>query len=215
MTLCDIYFKIIPMEMTMPLRQRKKAKTRQALIEAAMVLFDRQGYEATTVGEIAAAADVSRRTFFRYFATKALVLFPHQDLHLDHFRELLRDQRPGEAPFDRLRRACMEMARLYMEGREEHLRQQRIIRNSPALIAKGDQFDEDWRALIKEALLLGTAPNKRTERHAYYLAAAVMGVIGAVMREWYDGDCRADLAAMGDEGLALLEKGVNGWIEKA
>src|SRR5512147_435167 len=52
------------------LRQRKRARTRAALIASALELFARQGYEATTIDEIAAAADVSPRTYFRYFATK-------------------------------------------------------------------------------------------------------------------------------------------------
>src|SRR5512146_1844355 len=52
------------------LRQRKRERTRAALIAAALELFERQGYEATTIDEIAAAADVSPRTFFRYFSTK-------------------------------------------------------------------------------------------------------------------------------------------------
>jgi AcrR family transcriptional regulator len=56
------------------LRERKKAKTRAAIREAAMTLFEQQGYASTTVEQIAEAAEVSPSTFFRYFPTKEAVV---------------------------------------------------------------------------------------------------------------------------------------------
>jgi AcrR family transcriptional regulator len=59
------------------LREVKRQRTRQALIDAAIRLFGEKGYEQTTVAEIAAAAEVSTKTFFNYFTSKDEVLFPH------------------------------------------------------------------------------------------------------------------------------------------
>jgi len=61
------------------LRERKRARTRQAIVDAAVDLFDRNGYEGTTVADIAAAAEIGTRTFFSYFASKEEVLFPESD----------------------------------------------------------------------------------------------------------------------------------------
>jgi AcrR family transcriptional regulator len=61
------------------LRDRKRERTRRALIDAAAALFERKGYNETTVAEIAAAADIGTRTFFSYFASKEDILFPDND----------------------------------------------------------------------------------------------------------------------------------------
>jgi AcrR family transcriptional regulator len=63
----------------MNLRERKRERTRQALVDAAYALFASKGFEATTIAEIAARAEVGTRTFFSYFPTKEDVLFPESD----------------------------------------------------------------------------------------------------------------------------------------
>ncbi|WP_245720315.1 TetR/AcrR family transcriptional regulator [Nocardia uniformis] len=87
------------------LRDRKRERTRRALHEAAVELFESRGYEATTVAEIAAAAEVGTRTFFNYFASKEELLFPEPDERVQSAVQAIATRRPGERPVEVLLRA--------------------------------------------------------------------------------------------------------------
>ena len=93
-------------EAPLGLRERKKEQTRRALEDAALDLFERQGFDRTTVEEIAAACDVSPRTFFRYFATKDQVLFGDEGEFTDMLADL--EHRPVDEPPLRSVRAAVD-----------------------------------------------------------------------------------------------------------
>jgi AcrR family transcriptional regulator len=87
-----------PAEASAPgLRERKKERTRRLLADVALDLFETRGYDRTTVDDIAAAADVSPRTFFRYFAAKDEALFDRAGDVQVQFRALL-SSRPADEP---------------------------------------------------------------------------------------------------------------------
>jgi len=92
------------------LRERKKLRTRATLIDAAVGLCDRQGFDGTTVDQIAAIADVSPRTFSRYFATKDAIALALIDEVLDHTAAQLARQPADIDHFEALRRAYIGMA---------------------------------------------------------------------------------------------------------
>src|SRR3954471_24374248 len=86
------------------LRERKKARTRKAISETAIALFLERGYDEVSVAEIAAAAEVSKRTLFAYFPTKDdLVLHRIAD-HEDETARVVRGRAPGESPLAALHR---------------------------------------------------------------------------------------------------------------
>jgi len=91
------------------LRERKRQRTRQALVSAAMRLFEEKGYEETTVAEIAAAAEVSTKTFFNYFTAKDEVLFPHLSGRIQGAVRLIEEHAPGDGMVDVLLRATEHM----------------------------------------------------------------------------------------------------------
>ena len=92
-------------------RERKKQRTREALVEAAFVLFQEKGFEATTVEEIADAVDVSSRTFFRYFASKEDVVLTFQEEQFAAVLEALASQTADLPVMTALRKASVEVLR--------------------------------------------------------------------------------------------------------
>jgi AcrR family transcriptional regulator len=196
---------VAPKLSVVALRERKKDQTREALATAAFELFQTKGYEATTVAEIARAANVSRRTFFRYFPTKDALLFIDNSDNLERFRELLDAREPGDGHFDPISRACLALADEYMSSRDQLLARARIIESSPGLSKQERQQDLLWEQAITEALLAGRQPSPLAERRARTLAGATFGAMRATMVEWHRLDGRADLVRLAREGLELFE----------
>jgi AcrR family transcriptional regulator len=93
-------------------RERKKVQTRQALSAAARELFARNGFEHTTVQEIADVADVSERTFFRYFDSKEDLLLPDLVKFFDAVADALRDRPVTESPLAAIHAATLDAVRM-------------------------------------------------------------------------------------------------------
>jgi AcrR family transcriptional regulator len=86
------------------LRERKKERTRLALVEAAVSLFESSGYEGATIADIAAAADVAPRTFFAYFPTKEDVFFADTEARIALALSVIDERAPGDRLSDVLGR---------------------------------------------------------------------------------------------------------------
>ncbi|NUW37855.1 TetR family transcriptional regulator [Nonomuraea sp. SMC257] len=139
-------------------RERKKRLTRQRIAMVAVALFAEQGYEETTVAQIAAAADVDPKTFFNYFRSKDDVLFAD----LDHIHELLLGaivrRHPDEGPGEVLVRMVQDYAarrrpEVTPKRPEELSAWSRLVMSTPALQAKGLYVMLDLQRRIAEALL--------------------------------------------------------------
>jgi AcrR family transcriptional regulator len=134
------------------LRERKKARTREALQEAAMDLFGRQGFDGTTVEEIADACEVSPRTFFRYFPTKEDVLFGDADSRRERLLAVLADQPADAPPFAALYAAMRALALDYRHDRAALVARSKVMEGSPQLQAYKAEHQHGWEAAVVDAL---------------------------------------------------------------
>ena len=176
------------------LRERKKRRTRDALVRAALELFTSKGYEGTTVDEIAEAVDVSQRTFFRYFAGKEEAAFAVLEMTEAHFLDLVRERPPHESPLEALRRAVLENWDTLHETIESvipvelHMRTFHLIESTPALLAvhlrRTAELEEKLARLIAEREDLDVDADPRP-RVAVAVFSGVMRVTG---QRWSAGD---------------------------
>ncbi|MFI6299416.1 TetR/AcrR family transcriptional regulator [Nonomuraea sp. NPDC050790] len=123
-------------------RDRKKRLTRQRIIATAMKLFAEQGYEQTTVAQIAVAADVDPKTFFNYFRAKDETVFADAEHIFGLLLGTLATPRPQEGPGELLTRAVQEYAarrrpEVPRKRSEELSAGVRLMMTTPALQAKG------------------------------------------------------------------------------
>lgn len=195
---------------TPSLRERKKQRTRELLIETANRLFLEQGFDGTTVDQIADAAGVSQRTFFRYFASKDDVVFSKHDERIRRFRQLLESHGDGQGPAAAVRAALTEFAQDYQHQRRELLREWRIVTGSPLLIARDVEQDLEFEQAIAEVLQAGDPAGSATDLKARIIAGAIFGAIRATMQEWFSLGCKQDLVELGRECFEILEKGLGG-----
>jgi AcrR family transcriptional regulator len=163
------------------LRERKRTRTREALIEAAAELFERRGYDGTTIADIAAAADISTRTFFSYFASKEDVLFPDGDARVLAALTAIDERRPDERPTEILLRALTELgdAGGDLVGPMAALRL-RFVRSVPSVRGRGLQLQHDAQAEIADRLH-AAFPDVLDEVEAAALVGAFVGAIGGAL----------------------------------
>lgn len=193
------------------LRERKKQRTRDALLRVALELFTTRGYDETTVDDIAEAVDVSQRTFFRYFAGKEEAALALQELAAAQFVTALRERPPHEAPMEAMRQAVLEgwdtihdvISRVVPI--ELYLRTYQVIESTPVLLAahlrRSKEIEEHIAHLLaeREGLDVDADPRPR-------LAVAVFGGVMRVTEQRWSASQDITLDGMRELTVSYLEQ---------
>ena len=150
-------------------RARKRQQTRERLTRAAMTLFLERGFEATTLDDIAAAADVSRRSFFHYFASKEDVVFAWQEEIITALIAAVAARPAGETMLTAAENAIAAMVRQLDPS--EAIAMARLKRDNPALQARNQVKYEMLERTLAEAL--GKRAGHKRERLQARLVAMI------------------------------------------
>jgi AcrR family transcriptional regulator len=155
---------------TVGLRERKKHRTTVALQEAAYRLFGENGYHRTTVDDIAAAAGVSTRTYYRYYRNKEDVVLGPLGEALEHYREILAARPPAEPALQALQESFLEFT---SEVEDPVMRTRlELVAKEPELQRGAFELGSRWQNEITSDLAV-KAPGGQTDRRSLWLAAGM------------------------------------------
>jgi AcrR family transcriptional regulator len=187
------------------LRDRKKDRTRRTIQAEAVRLFAQKGFQATTIEEIAAAAEVAPRTFFRYFSSKEEVVFwsEHQPMLAGHVAA-----RPDHEPAAQaLRHGITDgLATFYEQDRERLLERSKLACRTPALQPRWRQQQADLAAGMAQILAdrLGVHADDLEVRA---IAAAIAAALFVAIEDWQANDGRGDLRGLIERALGSVLAG--------
>ena len=158
------------------LRERKRERTRQAIAAAALELFARQGFHATTIPQIAEAADVSPRTVSGYFPAKEDLAFPEADERIAALEQRLRSREPGETTAEALRAWIPEV----VDTEAEQYRRRAVIDADEDLCTYERRYLVRAQAALAEAFAadLGVEPDALEPRMAAAATVTVFELLG-------------------------------------
>jgi len=193
----------------MGLRELKKARTHATIHDVAMDLFARNGFDHTTVEEIAEACEVSPRTFFRYYATKEDVLFVDSQQRCATLLEIVAAQPLDDAPLDVLHHSLHTLALDYEPERDRLVVRARVLDGSPTLRADKAEQLRGWEAaLVEELERRNRAAAHPLAVHELRLRVAVsMAAFRTVFDVWID-DAGTDFVDLLDASFEQLARGL-------
>jgi TetR/AcrR family transcriptional regulator, regulator of mycofactocin system len=190
-------------------RERKKLETRTALEQAALRLFAEKGYEQTTVEEIAEAADVAVRTFFRYFSSKQHVLFG--DVGHDRVTRLRSElsARPRGEPILDSVHAVMEATDIAdPEEQRQIMVRLRLLEQQPSLVNTYLQLSYELRQIVVEFVAERTGLSVDKDPYPLIVASAVAASWDIALSVWAATDGHRSLQEIRREVFAALTAGI-------
>jgi mycofactocin system transcriptional regulator len=181
---------------------RPPSTTRRQLQEVAVEMFAAHGYDEVTIEALATAAGISRRTFFRYFNSKADALMAGFDQDVERLRSALSGSDPDLPLFEAIRQAVVAVNSYHAEDLAQLRQRLRLQHANPALLANGILHYERWQAVVAEfaANRLGLAADDLLPQ---VIARSVFGAAYAGFMSWLSNES-GDLSPRLDSALGAM-----------
>lgn len=190
-------------------REIAREAVRKQITDVAKELFAEQGYEGTTIDDIAAAIGISQRTVFRYFPTKEAIVVGKIDYFGDDFLAALRDRPVDEATWESLRRGfdCADP-----EGdpgdKDVAVDLHRIVFGAPALLGTYletlQRMQDAAGTILRERAAAAGSPYPKRDPTPDVIAAGAFGCLVAAQRSWLAGGAKGSFAEMLDRAMATI-----------
>lgn len=164
------------------LRERKKLERRRCIEAAAIDLFEVNGFDGTTIEDIAAKADIAPRTFFYYFATKEDVVLADYATRLELIIDELGERPEGEGPWAALRASFLVVAADYSAQRSQLVRRFAIMAENSSVYARSLQLQAGWEDALADVLAGRIGSNGDIEPRL--LAAAALACMRSSLQHW-------------------------------
>jgi AcrR family transcriptional regulator len=187
---------------TTGLRERKKEATTERLREVALALVAERGFDAVSIDDIAAAADVSKTTFYRYFETKEDVLLGKSGDNLEILQAALAECPPEVPAVDAARHAFHQLAETYEADRAQKVLVDRLTRTTPSLAARSLTHQARWEEVIRDDVDRRDPKGEPFTR--WLLAAQIIGAVRGAVSWWLAEGAERELVEFVDEALATL-----------
>jgi AcrR family transcriptional regulator len=187
---------------TTGLRERKKEATTERLREVALALVAERGFDAVSIDDIAAAADVSKTTFYRYFETKEDVLLGKSSDNLELLQASLDECPPEVGAVQAARHAFRRLAETYQADRAEKVLVDRLTRTTPSVAARSLAHQARWEEVIRDDVDR-RQPDAEPFRR-WLLAAQIIGAARGAVSWWLAEGAERELVDLIDEALATL-----------
>ena len=190
---------------TLGLRERKKLRTEADLRDATLRLALERGFEHVTIDDIAAAVEVSKTTYYRYFDSKEDAILGNPTEKTDRLAAALAARPADESTLTAVRNAIMDgFVNAYEHDREMSLARGRVIRSTPSLIARDLEHQAVWEATLTAFVLARVGDEPDAELRSRVVAAIIVATLRSTIDYWRDTEGRDHLPDLMDTSLAML-----------